>query len=1537
MKKILYLIIIMFAVFIGIGTMSTTSVFASESSENTYIIDAETNPDGLRYDTLSTDNLICVKSGQTLEIKDVKIILNNCEISNVIVIENGGELKLSNVDFVITNTNVNNVIENNGIVTLDNVTFPSVNLKIVSIYNNSDLYGAITINKMSVENNYIPTIKLMAGSIFVTENTEIIGTINIELDKNYNALDESIIGRPLVRGINAFAGRFLNNFRLKDAPNEESDLVLDSDDCMFKKFINNYYIDYAGMLGDDLSNESDVFTITNSGATYSIKSGDIIVTKYCIRLNKDDDDTNNSIVASDGFVYVGGKYATARMFINNAHVTFYVKGIIVENKIDSSTGRYFCLDNVTALVGNSKGNLTRPNQDIKCVALDETFTQILSIDIPNEDNSITTKYNYLPTPIDAIVNDTNETYSSKVMIILGKSNFEYVLNNYNDLCNYTIVNEFENCNTWILVVQANKDFDKASLSLSLRQAVQTKNITLEMTNTSVEYDGQNHINDFLPTYTTSDETGVLGAYDVEFYKINGNSENICDNVRDAGNYKVVVKEKENVVFSQTEFTFKITSRVLDLDIQNSYSYDGNKKQTIVTPKNLVEGDDLQISITNNDGYINAGKYEQTIEIGNPNYVIIVEQKYVTLIIDKKIISDDEMSKIIYESVTGTYAPNKTYKVEPQNVPSGVSYSFTNGKNEFNNAGEYLVTIRFDIIDTANFVFESSSYRNKMATVTINKREINTNNIVFTDINTDYNGKNIEPSVNSDLPEQVSKVVYTYTLNGEIVDQIINASDTPYIVTAKLILADKYKNNYTLSKDTFAINVKINRIDFDLNKLTFNGEIYDGLVKTYVFDGLEREIRLDDTFSDILLVEEKRVSARSVGEYNYYALVSVCNSNYNDFGSKTLSAKMIITPKTIDTTSIVFSDKSVVYSNENHTLECENVPSELTVGYEYYLDDVLVSRDGVTNVGEYKVIAKFGFVREPENYNPVSNMSATLTINCKEINMSDVTFSNQTIVYNGKEHKALVNNIHSDITFEYTTYKVQDDGSTILFDNPIINVGTYIIYATPKYDGNNICLINYSLSPATLTITPATYDMSKVKFVSKTYTYDGKSKSVRINESALPDGVRVLEYISSDAINAGTYTAQVKFAHDNPNYKDPQNLTCNLIILPKQIEIYLQKSEFVYTGEKCNLVPLASGVLAGDQVNIVLGEYNDINVGTYRVKVSSLGNSNYISNQYVSYNIKKADVDLSKVNFKDITCEYDGLEHIPVFSGDLPSGIIVNIIKSKAVSVGTYITYAEFKCVNSNYNTPNRLSAKTTITPRKILTEFIKDDVFVEDGKQKSVDVRFVGTCETNFNDYEIVYSNTPIKAGIYTAKIVLTTNNYILLSDDTFEFEILTKVKTYSDDKLALTITSSGFSNNSKLSLKDTENSVSQLDNKIGKSKTISAFKLQLSDSEYRQEVILNLKINNISNYNSKNIKVYKIVDNELRELDYTLVASTLQFLANIDDEIVILEMPNSNNVALTYLIIASTLVLIICATIVILKTRKKKQKNPNYFVDIDD
>lgn len=110
-----------------------------------------------------------------------------------------------------------------------------------------------------------------------------------------------------------------------------------------------------------------------------------------------------------------------------------------------------------------------------------------------------------------------------------------------------------------------------------------------------------------------------------------------------------------------------------------------------------------------------------------------------------------------------------------------------------------------------------------------------------------------------------------------------------------------------------------------------------------------------------------------------------------------------------------------------------------------------------------------------------------------------------------------------------------------------------------------------------------------------------------------------------------------------------------------------------------------------------------------------------------------------------------------------------------------------------------------------------------------------------------------------------------------------------------------------------------------------------MSDSEYRQEVILNLKINNISNYNSKNIKVYKIVDNELRELDYTLVASTLQFLANIDDEIVIIEMPNSNNVALIYLIIASTLVLIICATIVILKTRKKKQKNPNYFVDIDD
>ena len=70
------------------------------------------------------------------------------------------------------------------------------------------------------------------------------------------------------------------------------------------------------------------------------------------------------------------------------------------------------------------------------------------------------------------------------------------------------------------------------------------------------------------------------------------------------------------------------------------------------------------------------------------------------------------------------------------------------------------------------------------------------------------------------------------------------------------------------------------------------------------------------------------------------------------------------------------------------------------------------------------------------------------------------------------------------------------------------------------------------------ITFASYDMSGVKFINKTETYDGTVKTIGLT-GELPEGVTV-KYFSNGSIfngktNVGTYTVVAVFTSTNPNY------------------------------------------------------------------------------------------------------------------------------------------------------------------------------------------------------------------------------------------------------------------------------------------------------------------------------------------------------------------------------------------------------------------
>ncbi|MCF7941109.1 MAG: DUF1566 domain-containing protein, partial [Spirochaetia bacterium] len=83
------------------------------------------------------------------------------------------------------------------------------------------------------------------------------------------------------------------------------------------------------------------------------------------------------------------------------------------------------------------------------------------------------------------------------------------------------------------------------------------------------------------------------------------------------------------------------------------------------------------------------------------------------------------------------------------------------------------------------------------------------------------------------------------------------------------------------------------------------------------------------------------------------------------------------------------------------------------------------------------------------------------------------------------------------------------------------------------------------SPATASISKATYDMSTISFADPTVTYDGSAQSLLIS-GTLPTGVSV-SYSNNSQTNAGTYEGTAHFIGDSVNYELISDLSATLTI------------------------------------------------------------------------------------------------------------------------------------------------------------------------------------------------------------------------------------------------------------------------------------------------------------------------------------------------------------------------------------------------------
>lgn len=334
-----------------------------------------------------------------------------------------------------------------------------------------------------------------------------------------------------------------------------------------------------------------------------------------------------------------------------------------------------------------------------------------------------------------------------------------------------------------------------------------------------------------------------------------------------------------------------------------------------------------------------------------------------------------------------------------------------------------------------------------------------------------------------------------------------------------------------------------------------------------------------------------------------------------------------------------------------------------------------------------------FTTDSENYNVPSPKTATVEIVQKELS---IEYDSLSFVYDGNQHKPIVSLIG-----EIEGYPVELQYQNIV----TTDAGTYDILVNISDNEH------YKLDIETITysIEKADYNLSSIEFDTTQFEYDGNSH--------IPNPINLISGLSLDVNNSigakdiKDTKAILRFINTNNNYNTPNELEVNVTINPKQIDVLLDKTEFIYNGNKQVPNATLTGIVSGDDISCV--SLNDsINYGTYTFNFELRGKhkDNYkVSNSSynISYVIKKGSYDLSKLSYDVTSFDYDGNSHIPNPT-NLPIGLELDISKSVG-AINVLDTKATLHFINNdlNYANPSDLVVDVIIKPKMVTISVIE--------------------------------------------------------------------------------------------------------------------------------------------------------------------------------------------------------------------------------------
>lgn len=306
-----------------------------------------------------------------------------------------------------------------------------------------------------------------------------------------------------------------------------------------------------------------------------------------------------------------------------------------------------------------------------------------------------------------------------------------------------------------------------------------------------------------------------------------------------------------------------------------------------------------------------------------------------------------------------------------------------------------------------------------------------------------------------------------------------------------------------------------------------------------------------------------------------------------YGEFTCSFKVLV--KRASFGEVTFPENNVfTYDGKPHTVEVEgNLPADAIVTYP--------GGNSFVNAGTYDVSA----IISCDGYATV-RLSTTVTIQKASYDMSGVKFESKEFTYDGKSHSVEIDGELPE-GVSSPTYVMGEK-----FTSSATEAGVYNVVA--KFVTNNP---NYEPIPdmqATLTITPATYEIKGVSLVFKranggiienfSKVYDGESVVFDINDyDKLSGKVSVSFEVFNEAgeqistsnkvtniKDAGVYTVKANFALANgKNYKPIEPVVCEFVVekaaYPVIQNVKLESALSTYNGKEQSIK--IEGTLPGD--------------------------------------------------------------------------------------------------------------------------------------------------------------------------------------------------------------------------------------------------------------------------------------------------------------------------------------------------------------------